>query len=245
VVPEEIASMRLDFSKRPAARRAARASALVLASLAVPSSLVTGCLSYPNSDERLDDEIVITHYKNETEFGDYKTFSLSPEIVVFKEDDGEIAREVLDEDLAQPVLDQVEQNLADRGYTKVARDENPDLGITVSVLSGTVTGFYTDYWGYYWGYPYYPYYPYYYVYSYNTGTVVVDAADLKDAPPREPDAGLPPFEGDGGALGKLDVLWSGLVYGVLSSSEAQNVQRAVEGVDQAFKQSPYFRTSGD
>jgi hypothetical protein len=218
---------------------------LVLAAL-VASSSAAGCLSYPDSDERLDDEIIITHYKDEVEFGDYKTFSISPEIVVFSEENGDVERELLDDDLAAPVIEQVVQNMTDRGYTQVTKEEGPDLGLTVSVLSGTVTTFYSDYWGYYWGYPYYPYYPYYYVYSYNTGTVVVDTADLKNAPPPDPDA-EPPVPGgglgDGGVLGKLDIVWTGLVYGVLSSTESQNVQRAVEGIDTAFKQSPYFRTN--
>jgi hypothetical protein len=211
--------------------------------------LAAGCLNYPDSDERLDDEIIVTHYKKGTEFGDFETFAISPEIVVFSEDDGDVEREMLDEEAAAPVIERVVENMTGRGYTQVTNEENPDLGVTISVLSGTVTTFYADYWGYYWGYPYYPYYPYYYVYSYNTGTVVVDTADLKNAPPPDSDAGVPPPGGGlggrdaGGDLGKLDIIWTGLVYGVLSSSESQNVQRAVEGIDTAFKQSPYFKTS--
>jgi hypothetical protein len=208
-----------------------------------PSYLATGCLTYPDSDERLDDEIIYTHYKTEADFGEFKTFAISPEIVEFSEDDGKIERDTLEAALAEPVIEQVVKNMTDRGYTQVEHEEDPDLGLTVSVLSGTVTTFYTDYWGYYWGYPYYPYYPYYYTYSYNTGTVVVDAVDLKNAPPPEPDAGPPaPGGGDGGALGKLDVVWSGLVYGVKETT-SENVQDAMKGIDQAFKQSQYFRTS--
>jgi Domain of unknown function (DUF4136) len=248
VALKEIASMRVDLFRRSAGqRRPARTSSLVLAASIAALSSATGCLSYPDSDERLDDEIIVTHYKDGADFGEYATFAISPDIVVFDEEGGEVDRELLDEVLAKPVIENVVEHMTDRGYTQVTNEEDPDLGITVSVLSGTVTTFYTDYWGYYWGYPYYPYYPYYYVYSYNTGTVVVDTADLKNAPPPEPDAGapLPPRPGGdaGDNLGKLDIIWTGLVYGVLYSTESQNVQRAVEGIDTAFKQSPYFRTS--
>jgi hypothetical protein len=209
----------------------------------MPSSLVASCLSYPDSDERLDDEIIYTHYKKGVEFGEFKTFAISPEIVEFSEDDGKIERETVDAALAEPVIEQVVKNMTDRGYTQVTREEDPDLGLTVSVLSGTVTTFYTDYWGYYWGYPYYPYYPYYYTYSYNTGTVVVDAVDLENAPPPDPDAEPPaPGGAAGAALEKLDVVWTGLVYGVKETT-SENVQDAKKGIDQAFKQSQYFRTS--
>jgi hypothetical protein len=236
--------MRIPFSERRAERRRhAWARPLALAFSIVPSSLAAGCLSYPNSDERLDDEIVYTHYKKEADFKEFKTFAISSEIVEFSEDDGEIEREVLDAELAEPVIEAVIRNMTGHGYTQVTREEDPDLGLTVSVLSGTVTTFYTDYWGYYWGYPYYPYYPYYYTYSYDTGTVVVDAVDLKNAPPPDPDAAPPVPGGDADpALEKLDVVWTGLVYGVKEST-SENVQDAVKGIDQAFRQSQNFRTS--
>ena len=219
--------------------RPVRESLTLLGSLIVLLHTASGCLSYPDSDERLDDLIIYTHYDKEADFKAYKTFAISTEVVTFEEDDGEIVRDTLEGALAEPMLEQVEQQLIDRGYTKVTKDDAPDLGVTLSVLSGTVTSVYYDYWGSYWGYPYYPYYPYYYVYSYNTGTLVIDLADLKNAPPPDPaDPILPP--GDGIAS-KLDVPWTGLVYGVLSESKSENLDHALQGIDQAFKQSPYLK----
>jgi hypothetical protein len=227
----------------PRARPERQAPALLglLLALLLPG---TGCLSYPDSSARLEDEIILTHYNKDVDFATYETFAISPEVVVFTEKSGKITRELLDEERAQQLVERVIQHLTDRGYTQVTREEDPDLGMTISVLSGTVTTVYWNYWGYYWGYPYYPYYPYYATYSYQVGTLVVDAADLENAPPPEPDAGPPlPIDPDGGIVGKLDVPWTGLVYGVLSSSKSQNLQRALEGIDQAFKQSAYFRAS--
>jgi Domain of unknown function (DUF4136) len=199
----------------------------------------TGCLAYPDADERLDDEIIYSRHKPEADFGSYKTFSISTEVIVFSEDDGDLEREPLDDASAKQLIDTTVENLKARGYEQVGKDESPDLGVTISVLKGTVTAYYSNYWGYYWGYPYYYYYyPYYTSYSYDTGTVVVDTVDLKNAPPPAPDAGPP----DSGAIaGELNVLWTGLVYGV-AESKSVNLQDATRGIDQAFKQSPYFKT---
>jgi hypothetical protein len=223
------------------ARRAVakRSVCQALLSLLVLSSAAS-CVYYPDSDERLDDEIIYTRYDKEADFGEYKTFSISPEVIAFEEDDGDLEREPLDEDAAEALIDRTVSNLKARGYTQVDSEANPDLGVTISVLKGTVTTYYADYWGYYWGYPYYYYYyPYYSSYSYDTGTLVVDTVDLKNAPPPEPDAGLPE---EGELPGKLKVAWTGLVYGVASSSKSVNLQDALDGIDQAFKQSPYFET---
>jgi hypothetical protein len=230
--------MRQTASKRRAARwqRAWGCVALLGALLLTASS---GCLNYPDAEERFAEELVYTHYDPAAEFGDFATFSISAEVVVFSEDDGELEREPLDEELAAQLVERVVDHMTERWYTQVESDANPDLGLTISVLNGTVTAAYVDYWGYYWGYPYYYYYyPYYYAYSYNTGTLIVDAVDLKNAPPPEPAAVAP----RGGELtDKLNVVWSGLVYGVLSESTTQNLQDGLQGIDQAYEQSPYLR----
>ena len=196
--------------------------------------LLSGCLGYPDADERFDDEIIITRYKDGTDFGEYKTFAISQEVIVFEEDDDELDKEPLDEDLAKQLIEATVDNLEHHGYTKVDKTEDPDLGVTISIVNGKVTGYYGGYWGSYWGYWGY-YYPYYYTYSYDTGTLLTDVVDLKNAPPLEP---MPIDPGD-----DLQVLWSGLVYGVLEDNPAENLQDALEGIDQTFKQSLYFQAA--
>jgi hypothetical protein len=231
--------MRIRFLVRPAEppQRAASKWLTLASTLAVLVGGV-GCLTYPDSDKRLSEEIVVTHYNPDAKFDSYKTFAISPEVIIFSEDDGELDKEPMDEAQGNQLIDQVVKNMKDRGYTQVDKADDPDLAITVSGLKGTVIGYYSSYWGGYWGYPYYPYYyyPYYYSYSYNTGTVLVDAVDLNAAPPSRGDAG------DAGADGKVNVSWVGFVYGVLSSSKSENTADALNGIDQAFEQSPYFRS---
>lgn len=200
--------------------------------------LLTGCVGYPDADERFDDEIIFTRYSDADAFSDYKTFAISPEVILFEEDgDGEIEKEALAENIAEQLIERTVENLKARGYEEVSKDDSPELGVTVSVLKGRVTTYYSSYWGSYWGYPYWGYYyPYYYTYSYDTGTLVTDVVDLKNAPPKPPpsDEPLNPEE-------KLDVLWTGLVYGVLEDPPGSNIADGLAGIDQTFKQSPYFR----
>lgn len=228
--------------QRAKRRRFARLGVLALALLL--SAGVVGCLTYPNSDERFSEEIIYSRYDERIDFGDYKTFAINPEVVVWDEDYGDIEKKDLPAAQAEQLVENVVANMKARGYRQVERDASPDIGITISVLSGTVTSAYVDYWGYYWGYPGYGYYyPYYYAYSYNTGTLIVDAVDLKNAAQPKDDAGVLDDAGGGGAIRpSLKAMWTGLVYGVLSDSKAQNMEDALNGIDQAFEQSPYFTT---
>lgn len=203
-------------------------------------SLLTGCLNFPEADERFNDQIVITRFDEAADFEAYKTFAIRDVVTVFEEDDGEIATDPLDEPKAKQLIERTISNLEARGYVMVAKDEDPDLGVTVSIIHGRVTGYYSSYWGSYWGYPYWGYYyPYYYTYSYDTGAMVTDMVDLKNAPPPAP----APAEGDQDPTHRLDVLWTGIVYGVLDDSSSVNVQNGVEGIDQTFRQSLYIRAA--
>lgn len=205
------------------------------------SILLTGCLGYPDADERFDDTIIYTRYDKEKEqegvFAEYKTFAIDPEVKVFEEDDGEIETDTLPDDLADQLIERTVDNLEARGYTKVDKADAPDLGVNLSLVKGKVTGYYGGYWGSYWGYWGY-YYPYYVSYSYDTNTLLTDAVDLKGAPPVvNPDPGDTPDPDD-----KVTVLWTGMVYGVAQDTLAENLDNALHGIDQAFKQSPYFQT---
>src|SRR5690349_14030810 len=69
---------------------------------ATSSILLTGCLGYPDADERFDDTIIYTRYDKEKEqdgvFAEYKTFAIDTEVKVFEEDDGEIDNDTLPQD---------------------------------------------------------------------------------------------------------------------------------------------------
>ncbi len=120
-----------------------------------------------------------------------------------------------------------------RGYQLVAKDNNPDLGVSVNRIISTQTGLlsYPSYWGYYnsywdpyyWGYGGYDYYfPYasYAIYEIREGALSIDIVDLKDA----------------GTSKKITGIWNGLVRG----ESVFTVANAASNVKTLFDQSPYL-----
>ncbi len=79
------------------------------------------------------------------------------------------------------------------------------------------------YWG--WYYPYY--YPWTVAYSVTTGSVIAEIIDLKHVNENQ----------------NLEVTWTMSLNGALGSSTSTNLQRALDGIDQAFTQSPYLKTN--
>jgi hypothetical protein len=204
-------------------------------------AMCPACIDYPDSSERVNDTVVYTFYDSATDFGAHRTFAISDDVTIFRADEsGNVSREPLDPGSASTLVAQVTQQMESRGFVRVSREATPSLGLSLSVLSGEVTGYYYSYWSNYWGYygSYY-YVPYVYKYDYQTGTLAIEATDLQRADARRPAAP----EGDAGpsVAAQLQIAWGSLIYGVASDTSAQNVQRAVEGIDRAFAQSPYLQ----
>jgi hypothetical protein len=207
------------------------------------SALVTlilfmvSCATYPGLDSRLLEDLVdITKYDVNTNFTQFKTFSIVDSVTVIK--NGTDSSRVLNPQ-AQALLTQIIANMQARGYAKVDRKTgNPDLGINVSAVKVTnlvyyYPGWYWDYYGYYdpmyWGYPgdnyWYPYYPPD-VSSYTSGTVIIDMLDLKNAV----------IHGN-----KLYVVWNAYIRGLMTGYHT--LQDVLDNVDQCFAQTPQIRTN--
>ena len=75
----------------------------------------------------------------------------------------------------------------DRSYTRVDRNENPDLGVNVYVVKDLnlfqQVVYPNYYYPSYYGYGSYYSYPYVNTYAYNTGALVVEIVDLKNVTP--------------------------------------------------------------
>lgn len=198
---------------------------------AVLGLLVVGCGSPPPSEELRSQSIVLTKYVPNADFASFHTFFLRPEIRTLGED-GMV--ETVDPDKAQPLLDATESNLVARGYEPAAKDE-ADLAVELDYLAvvSSATWCYTWWDSGYWGTPAWGYYP-----SYGCGTDVwrsdllaTHIVDLTNAH-TSPDGG---DAGAGGAPITLSAVWFSGVYGV-----GLNSRNALEGVNQAFAQSPYL-----
>lgn len=195
-------------------------------------TLLVSCFSDPESTSLSSDLVVATDRDLSADFQEFLTYHISDTIPKITEDRNDT---LLVGDEALEIVNKIKQNMDERGYTFVERDETPDLAlipvvIRVENISGACSGWwwgYPGFWGPpYWGYPGYGfYYPFCGYYTYETGTLAVDMIDLKNADDS----------------GTLDALWSSSMFGVLSTNDQTNLARAMKAIDQAFVQSPYIQ----
>lgn len=195
-------------------------------------ALVVSCYGDPDTDSLSSDLVVATDRDLQAEFQDFATYYISdtiPKITDDRNDTILVGAEALE------IVNKIKENLNNRGFTFVEKDQNPDMGIVPAILTVTnvnagCTGWwggYPGWWGGpYWGYPGYNYYyPYCGYYSYDTGTISLDMIDLIHVDSSE----------------NLNLLWTGTMFGLLSSSDAVNLDRSLDAIDQAFIQSPYIQ----
>lgn len=188
-------------------------------------SLLWGC--YPKGPEYVEEyDLTYTNYDAKFDFALRKTYSLPGKIVKI---DGDPSTDDYIKDIyALPLLQTIDDNMKAYGWTKVDVNANPDVQLLPAAWS-TTTVIYGGYWGgyYCWYYPYYCgggwYYPYTPTYSYSTGTLVMTIVD-------------PTSEG---LDGSKRLAWTAALNGLLGYSS--DISRATNGVNQAFKQSPYLK----
>jgi len=190
---------------------------------------MTSCKKDPIKNLSGDEgQIYITNHADSVNFSSFRTFSVADSVAVYQ-NNKYLGKELSSSDAAY--IQAVKDQLTQRGYTLVSKDQNPDLGVTVSQVYNTSTGIfdYGSYYGgydpYYWGYGGYGYYypTYYGTYSITEGAVSIDAFDLKDASESK----------------KISAIWNGLLRG----SGVFGVSAATNGVKALFDQSSYFKAS--
>lgn len=196
---------------------------------------MTSCRKDPVKNLDGDEgQIYITKHSDSVNFSAFRTFSIADSVAVIQ-NNKLLGKELTAADAAY--IQAVKDQLTQRGYTQVNKDQNPDMGITVSQIYNTSTGvfdygsywdpYYGSYWDpYYWGYGGYGYYfpSYYYgTYSIIEGAVSIDIFNLKDAKESN----------------KISGIWNGLLRG----SGVFSVSAANSGVKALFDQSSYFKAS--
>ena len=204
--------------------------------------LLSGC--YPDKIDYVDEyDLAGTMYDEEAVFSTYTSFHVI-DTVMHMTDDGEDDSN-LDRENDEYILELVNQNMIDLGYTQMVNPDSTNPADVELLVQAVTTDFYTyysnwwGYWGYYpgwgypgwgypgWGYPGYPWYPgggYYN--SYSTGTLIVEMIDNKFEDPED----------------RLNVIWMGLVDGLLThSSTASSRPRLDKQINQVFEQSPYLQ----
>lgn len=194
---------------------------------------LTACEKEADTDKLDNRYLVYTNYDTGTDFGQFQTYYLPDSILVIGDKQ---EAEYWKDEHAQEILNAYVANMENCGYTRTEQRDEADLGLQVSYVKST--HYFVDYgrpqwwWNYpgYWDAPYWGnwggwYYPYVVSYSYSTGSFLSELLNL-NAPQGEDQ--------------KLPVVWTCYMGGLLSSSASVNTRLAVEGVNQAFAQSPYL-----
>jgi hypothetical protein len=185
------------------------------------------CRPEPDSGKLLDEFVVETNYDNTVDFTLYSTFAIPVDTIGFISNS---SRDTVitagESDFPKPVLKAISDNLTSRGYSKVDRNQNPDLGINVLVVNDfnvfQSVIYPGNYYSGYYGYGSYYYYPYVRTSAYNTGVLIIEIVDLKN---RTPD-------------NKVKVIWDAYMGDVYNTFEL--IPQTIDGINQAFTQSPFI-----
>jgi hypothetical protein len=204
----------------------------ILITTAIFSILVfTGCTRDPLNNLTQDESrIYITNHDSNADFSSFQTFSVADSVAVI-ENGQLLGYDLTPYDAA--LISAVKNKMVGQGYTLVTKNNDPDLGITISSITNNSTGIisYNDYAGdyygywdpYYWGYPGSSYYfpTYYGVYNISEGALSMDMIDLKNAE----------------TSNQLKNIWTALVRGSGIFNSA-NIDKHVETL---FAQSAYLK----
>jgi hypothetical protein len=202
------------------------------------------CYWTPTENERLEDAVVVSSRDPAVDLGAFRTFFVRPDIRILEEANGipgTSDSEVVPDPIAAPLLSATRSNLLGRGYTEAASSDDAELAVDLVYVRGVQSAYYCTYWGdwAYWGYPGWSYY-----FPYPCGTSewhsgmltthIVDLAAAQAESAAEP-----------GTAGIVRGVWFSAVYGAEVESVSFVTARAVDGIDEAFAQSPYLsRTPG-
>ncbi len=188
------------------------------------------CRKAPAYEDLSSDFIVSTNLDKSASFNSYKTYYIADTVVNLG---GTGTDTLLTDANAIKLVASVKSNMISRGYTLVAKTAKPDLVQRMGVVKTVnVEVYYPGWWGAYAGwYPFGGYYPYYYpwttVYTYNTGTIILDTYDVKNAKTN----------------GEYKVIWNISSFGALGSDIGTNLNRGITSINKGFAQSPYVITN--
>lgn len=213
---------------------------LKLLLITVPILVVVVSSCYPGGPEYTSDyDLIGTDYLPDYWNTNAPTTYFMPDSLGWILDRDEIDNiDTLTREYDEFILGEVESNLAALGYQRVASldiQNPPDVFVFTQALAVKNTsvsyipwypwwGGYWPGWGGYWpgyGWGYTPV-----VYSYSTGTVLIEIGDALHI---DEDQKL------------IDIVWTAGIDGLLRSSSTSNQQFVAQSIAQAFNQSPYLK----
>src|SRR5688572_14713839 len=92
----------------------------------------SSCRNLPDFDDLSYKAIVVTNHDSSADFSDYHTYFLPPTIGTIGDDPNDT---ILDNGVAQPLLNAIDANMQDRGYVKEMNPALADLAINVVTIT--------------------------------------------------------------------------------------------------------------
>jgi hypothetical protein len=160
------------------------------------------------------------------------------------------SNETVDPSIANPTLEEIAAQLSNRGYRRVPLARSPDLGVAVTAVHKlrAVSVPYGGWWGAgasspgYWGYygatlvtPIL-----YRTVAWRSGTLVIELYDLRAAREEARRSSVTPTFALPTVTAHINVVWSGIIHGVVGDLGESLDAPPIEEIRQAFAQSPYL-----
>ena len=198
---------------------------------------LTSCREDPDLGDLSSDFLVFTNYDGKADFNRFTRYYMPDSVMVIGDTKDP---EYWTGSKAADILKAYEDNMQACGYVRTDDKSEADVGLQISYVQSVAyfVDYRNPYWwneypGYwlpgYWGDWGYWYYPYPVVYSYSVGSLLTEMVDLSTSP---------------SADRKLTVVWNSFLSGLLSGSDAFNMELTVRAINQSFVQSPYlFRSA--
>ena len=195
--------------------------------------LAYSCIA-PNPETSLapdEKDIYLTNFDPSGNFSNYKTYTISDSVSYSTNQDTTIKKMLGSID--QLTVSEIKNAMQGKGYTLVAKDQSPDVAITVDRVSitsiGTGITYPYGYGGYGYGYGYGSYYgspAYVYNYEITNDALILQMLDLKDQ----------------SKPGFLKVVWQGEILGDFSPNQSVTLEtRFTNGIRNLFAQSKYLQ----
>lgn len=194
---------------------------------------LTSCREDPDLGDLSSDFLVFTNYDGKADFNRFTRYYMPDSVMVIGDTKDP---EYWTGSKAADILKAYEDNMQACGYVRTDDKSEADVGLQISYVQSVAyfVDYRNPYWwneypGYwlpgYWGDWGYWYYPYPVVYSYSVGSLLTEMVDLSTSP---------------SADRKLTVVWNSFLSGLLSGSDAFNMELTVRAINQLFVQSPYL-----
>lgn len=188
--------------------------------------VLSACAPEPDTLKLLDELVVSTNFDTEADFSEYLTYATPTDTIGYLNNDPNDTLLVYSNSFPYPrqVIQAVRAGMESMGYTRVAPDANPDVGMNIYVVQNLdlyQQVYYPPYYGGYYGYYGYYNYPYVQTYVSNTATLIVEMVDLKNP-----------------SGNKVKVVWSAYMGDIISALDYE--EQSIDAIDQAFVQSPYL-----